>query len=63
MKSEWRVTSNIIGGVKMYAVYRLRNVDGIDQSGNREYYGNYMEDRNTAKELAESLNVKYDYQY
>jgi hypothetical protein len=37
--SEWKVTSNIIGGVKMYAVYRLIDTQKTDQSGNREFAG------------------------
>lgn len=37
MKSEWRVTSNYIGGEWFYGVYRLRDLDEIDHSGNREY--------------------------
>ena len=37
MKSEWRVTCNYIGGERFYGVYRLRDLDEIDHSGNREY--------------------------
>lgn len=37
MKSEWRVTCNYIGGELFYGVYRLRDLDEIDHSGNREY--------------------------
>mgnify|MGYP000845936981 FL=1 len=37
MKSEWRVTCNYICGGLVYNVYRLRDLDGIDHSGNREY--------------------------
>ena len=37
MKSEWRVTCNYIGGERFYDVYRLRDLDEIDHSGNREY--------------------------
>lgn len=37
MKSEWRVTSNYFGGGEwFYGVYRLRDRDAIDHSGNRE---------------------------
>lgn len=35
MKSEWRVTSQIINGETLYAVYRLYDKDGIDHSGQR----------------------------
>lgn len=37
MKSEWRVTCNYICGGLVYNVYRLRDLDEIDHSGNREY--------------------------
>ena len=36
MKSEWRVTCNYICGGLVYNVYRLRDLDEIDHSGNRE---------------------------
>lgn len=36
MKSEWRVTCNYICGDLIYDVYRLRDCDAIDHSGNRE---------------------------
>lgn len=39
MKSEWRVTSNRINGIKMYGVYRQLDVNAVDHSGNREYHG------------------------
>ena len=56
MTSEWRVTSNVIDGVKMYAAYRLRDADGIDHSGNREYFGGYTYSRKEAECIAASLN-------
>ena len=37
MKSEWKVTSNCIGGGWFYGVYRLRDRKDVDHSGNREY--------------------------
>ena len=56
MKSEWRVSSNIINGEKKYIVYRIRDIHEVDHSGNREYAGEYVSDKNTALELADSLN-------
>ena len=56
MKSEWRVSSNIIGGDKMYIAYRLRDVSEVDHSGNREYYGEYTADKDFAIALAAELN-------
>lgn len=56
MKSEWRVTSNRINDEKMYAVYRLRDMNVVDHSGNREYAGDYIRTRETAAIVAEELN-------
>lgn len=60
MKSEWRVTTNHIatdeGRVPMYGVYRLRDMDAVDHSGNREMAGKLYEDREQAEELARMMN-------
>lgn len=36
MKSEWKVSSNIINGSRIYSIYRLRDINETDHSGNRE---------------------------
>jgi len=56
--SEWRVTSNPIGDVTLYRVYRIRDTSEVDHSGNREYYGNYTPDRQTARDVAAELNSR-----
>lgn len=56
MKSEWRVTSNPFGGRQWYGVYRLRDKDGVDHSGNREATGGYFPTRKEAEALADYLN-------
>jgi len=56
LHSEWRVTSNFIGDEKMYAVYRIRNINEVDHSGNREHAGGWMLYRQAAVELAAELN-------
>ena len=56
MKSPWRVTSQVIGGDKVYAVYRLLDVNAIDHSGNREFGSRYMEDREAVERIARELN-------
>ncbi len=56
MKSEWRVTSNIINGKPLYGVYRMLDTREVDCSGNREYYGDYIEDKIAARILADCLN-------
>ena len=54
--SEWRVTCNPIAGTVLYGVYRLRDKDEIDHSGNREMRGGWWDRRHDAERLAEVLN-------
>ena len=39
MKSEWMVSYQYINGIKLYSVYRLKDVEEGDHSGNRETRG------------------------
>lgn len=57
MTGKWAVTSNFISGKEQYAVCRLRDIQEVDHSGNREYATGYMESREQAEAIAESLNV------
>lgn len=54
--SKWKVTANPVGGKMWYAVYRIRDIDEVDHSGNREYVGGYVEDRQEAEDLADFMN-------
>ena len=56
MKSEWKVTSNLINNTKYYGVYRILDTRAVDHSGNRENYGEYVTDRGIAQEMADMLN-------
>jgi len=56
MKSEWRVTVNLIGSEKKYGVYRLRDMSQTDHSGNREELGRWFDDRDLAQAVADTLN-------
>ena len=56
MKSEWRVTANPVAGKMFYGVYRIKNTDEVDHSGNRETRGGYYETREEAEHLAAVLN-------
>lgn len=56
MHSEWKVTTNLIGSKRMYAVYRIKDIDKVDHSGNREYATTYMEDKQTAEIMAKVFN-------
>lgn len=53
MKSEWRRSYNPMAG---HIAYRLRDINEIDHSGNREYYGEYSDDKETVEELVRKLN-------
>lgn len=56
MKSEWNVESNYINGKPMYRVYRIRDTEETDHSGNREYAGEYVRDSRMALVAAKALN-------
>lgn len=56
MKSEWRVTSNIIDGEKRYGIYRLRDKDAVDHSGNREELDRWFDDRELAEDVCRIMN-------
>lgn len=57
MKGPWKVTSNIIGDTKMYAVYRLLDTSETDHSGNREFATDYIKSKEKAAAIAQELNV------
>ena len=54
-QSEWRVSTNPVAGKTFYGVYRIRDIDAPDHSGNRETRG-YYETRQEAEKLAALLN-------
>jgi hypothetical protein len=58
MKGKWEVTSNTINGRTMYAVYRLLDTEAVDHSGNREYAGAYVFDREACEKQAQALNER-----
>lgn len=58
MKSEWRVSSNPIGANEfLYQVYRIRDLEKTDHSGNREVFDSYIS-RDIAEMKASELNRK-----
>ena len=58
MKSEWRVTSNLIAGEMCYSCYRLKDVDAIDHSGNREELGRWFDIEEEARAAAAARNAQ-----
>ncbi len=60
MKSKWKVTSQYVGGEKIYQVYRLRDINAIDHSGNREYVRFITSDKKEAEAMAIAKNKETD---
>ncbi len=58
MRSEWKVSSQTFGNLKIFQVYRIRNANEIDHSGNREYTEEVWTDRESAQAYADELNRK-----
>ena len=58
MKSEWRVTSNLIAGKRLYSVYRLRDKSAVDHSGNREMIDEWLDTKEEAQAKADVLNAR-----
>lgn len=56
MTGKWDITSQYIGGKKVFQVYRLRDVNGVDHSGNREYSDRVFDDRSASQAHANELN-------
>lgn len=56
--SEWRVSCNPVAGKTFYQVYRIRDLDEVDHSGNRETRGGLYEHREDAERLAATLNAE-----
>ena len=58
MKSKWFVSSNPIAGVMMYQAQRIKDTSAVDHSGNREYAGDFYENKEKAQEIVDKLNAK-----
>lgn len=56
MPSEWKVTFQYIGGKEIYQVYRLKDINEVDHSGNRRYASGVFNSQEDAQTFAESLN-------
>ena len=56
MRSEWKISSQYLGGKKYYQVYRIKDMRRVDHSGNREYAGRMTPNEHEAIALAEKLN-------
>lgn len=56
--SEWKVSSNPVAGKTFYQVYRTRDINEVNHSGNRETRGGLYESRIDAEKLAATLNAE-----
>lgn len=54
--SEWRVGANPIAGSIFYNIYRLRDINEIDHSGNRETCSGLYTTRAEAEVVADMMN-------
>lgn len=55
--NEWKVSVTYVRFEKLYQVYRLRDPDDVDHSGNREVVGTF-DDEARAEEFAAELNQR-----
>jgi hypothetical protein len=44
----------------MYIVFRLRDLNEVDHSGNRDYATGWMEDKQEAQKIADQMNCCID---
>jgi hypothetical protein len=58
MKGKWKVSHNYAGGETFIQVYRLRDVQKVDHSGNREYASIIFETDEEAQAFADYLNAE-----
>lgn len=56
MKSEWKVSSQYIGGEKMYIALRICDISQPQHGGNVETRGKYTADRESVQNLVDELN-------
>lgn len=58
MKSEWKVSSQYIGGEKMYIAMRILDTSQPQHGGNVETRGEYSTDQNAVQALVDMLNAE-----
>lgn len=56
MKGKWKVTMNPMSPDKKYGVCRIKDINKVEHSGNREYSENWYENRKDAEREAEMRN-------
>ena len=56
MMREWKVTSSMIAGKKLYSCYRRKDTAAVDHSGNREEIGEWFDTEEEARAAADAKN-------
>lgn len=56
--SEWKVTKQYCNDRAIFQVYRIRNANAVDHSGNREYKDDLFYDKAEAQAYADELNAQ-----
>lgn len=56
MKSEWRAQKTPVEYGFVYQIYRIRDVNAVDHSGNREYSDRVFDDPDLAEDVARIMN-------
>lgn len=56
--SEWKVAKQYYNNRAIFQVYRIRNVNAVDHSGNREYKDELFDDKAAAQAYADELNAQ-----
>ena len=61
MKSKWFVASipiDPVNRIMRYQAQRIKDTSAVDHSGNREYAGDFYENKEKAQEIVDKLNAK-----
>lgn len=54
--SEWRIAHQSTGEKILIRVYRLRDINGVDHSGNREYLRDIYQTDEEAQKVVDEMN-------
>ena len=60
MKSEWKISHCHTCGETFIQVYRLRDVNGVDHQGNREYLSKIFDTDEEAQAVVDIMNLSVD---
>lgn len=61
MQGKWKVSSQVIGGDKVYQIFHLIDENKTDHSGNRKCLNKLFSIKEIAQEVADEINEKADF--